>query len=247
MKPSRRKTENNKPSKSAAFKGRTFLGFVLDRSGSMINQRDAAINGFNEYLQEQQRLTDDTTLTLVLFSSHVDVLHVNTPLADVPPLTSTDYLPYGNTALFDAVGETVELIGKMMGPDDRAIITTFTDGEENSSRELRTPEEVKKLITDHEATGRWTFAYMGSGKNWTEQAARMGYRVQNTAHFDQTNVRGSVRMSSQATYGLRSTNNAQSVAFYSGGPVTPFEDSDLHKALKASIKSHPEAKSKAGD
>nr|MBA3651086.1 VWA domain-containing protein [Chthoniobacterales bacterium] len=43
------------------------IAFVLDRSGSMDSCRDAAIEGFNRFLKEQQQVEGLARLTLVLF------------------------------------------------------------------------------------------------------------------------------------------------------------------------------------
>ncbi len=45
----------------------TEIAFVLDRSGSMESCADAAIEGFNRFLRDQQEAKGLAKLTLVLF------------------------------------------------------------------------------------------------------------------------------------------------------------------------------------
>jgi hypothetical protein len=45
----------------------TEIAFVLDRSGSMKSCRQAAIDGFNQFLADQQNTEGLAKLTLVLF------------------------------------------------------------------------------------------------------------------------------------------------------------------------------------
>lgn len=87
------------------------IAFVLDRSGSMESCQDAAIEGFNFFLHEQQQIEDLAKLTLVLFDDEflmpIDAL----PVAEILPLNNDSYVPRDSTALLDAIGRTIEELG----------------------------------------------------------------------------------------------------------------------------------------
>ncbi len=85
---------------------------ILDRSGSMQSMRDDAIGGFNAFLEEQKKLPGAAHLTVVLFDHEYDVLHQGVDIQQVAPLNSDTYVPRGQTALLDAVGRTVDDVGR---------------------------------------------------------------------------------------------------------------------------------------
>jgi hypothetical protein len=55
------------------------------------------------------------------------------PLSKVAKLNDTTFRPSGNTALYNAVGNTVQTVST--DGYDKVITIIMTDGEENSSRE----------------------------------------------------------------------------------------------------------------
>lgn len=181
---------------------RTWLAFVLDESGSMSSLRAAAISAFNEFLAEQKKLVDDTRLTLTCFNTSVRKIYSATPLADCAELTEKTYIPNGMTALYDAINTAVADIEAQMQPGDRALVTVFTDGLENSSVEM-TREKVAELIRAHEAKGNWTFAYMGSHKDTWAAAESIGIRTKNVAQVDPNNLVGGVQAMAASTRGMR--------------------------------------------
>ena len=78
----------------------------------------------------------------------------------VAPLTGRDYTPGGGTALYDAIAEGVRLADKDKTEEERVVCVIMTDGEENSSKET-TKQQVKDIISSHEASGDWNFLYIG--------------------------------------------------------------------------------------
>ena len=82
----------------------TEIAFILDRSGSMESCADAAIEGFNRFLRDQQEAKGLAKLTLVLFDDEFLVPVRNLPVHEVIPLDGNTYVPRRTTALLDAVG-----------------------------------------------------------------------------------------------------------------------------------------------
>src|ERR1035437_7488867 len=86
--------------------------FVVDESGSMLSQQGTIISGFNEQLntmkQEEKENDVRYLVTLVKFSDTVTVLYKDKPLSEVPELTTSTYVPSGWTALYDAIGATID-------------------------------------------------------------------------------------------------------------------------------------------
>lgn len=120
------------------------IAFILDRSGSMENQLEQTIAGFNTFLDEQKKVDGECTVTLAQFDypSRLEYVYQNKPLAEVPPLTEATFWPRGSTALVDAIGHVIEDTGSYLAqksPDLRpsqVFIVILTDGEENASTEF---------------------------------------------------------------------------------------------------------------
>src|SRR5438552_15509523 len=88
------------------------IAFVLDRSGSMKSCQQAAIEGFNQFLADQQKTDGLAKLTLVLFDDECLVRISSIPLDEVVSLTDATHQPRGSTALLDATGQTIDHLGQ---------------------------------------------------------------------------------------------------------------------------------------
>lgn len=145
----------------------TEIACIVDQSGSMASIRDSTIAGFNKFLEEQQSQPGDAILTLVLFSDKCVVVHDGCPLRDAAPLTPETYVPSGSTALFDAIGSTIQRISARMEtaaePAAKVIVPILTDGEENASRAF-TRADVAALISRKRECG-WEFVYLGANQD----------------------------------------------------------------------------------
>jgi len=147
---------------------KTLIIVILDESGSMGSKRSDVIGGFNSFISDQKEIKNDVArLYLVKFNTVVNTVHSGIPLVDVPELSTANYTPGGGTALYDAIAEAVRIADKDKTAEERVVCVIMTDGEENSSRET-TKEQVKDIISGHEARGDWTFLYIGENPDrWT--------------------------------------------------------------------------------
>ena len=156
----------------------TELVFILDRSGSMAGLESDTIGGFNAMIQKQKKEEGDAYVSTVLFDTVTEVLHDRVPLAEVPPMTDSDYTVRGCTALIDAIGGAIHHIGnihKYARPEDVPAHTMFiitTDGMENASKRFSS-DEVKKMIETRKKQG-WEFLFIGANIDAVETAARFG-------------------------------------------------------------------------
>ena len=142
---------------------------ILDKSGSMFDIRQAAINGFNETLgsiqaaQKKYLESQEHYVTFVTFCGcGIQKVYDNVPVGKTHKITSEQYEPCCSTPLYDAIGFTLSKMKKVIKDDEdsTAIVTIITDGEENSSEEYNLPQ-VQALIHSLKEEG-WTFAYMGT-------------------------------------------------------------------------------------
>jgi len=162
------------------------IAFVLDRSGSMESCRVAAIEGFNSFLQEQQRAKGLAKLTLILFDHEYLVPIDALPVAEILPLDNDSYVPHGSTALLDATGRAIDELGARLAalPEkDRpvqVIVAILTDGLENSSQNY-TWQQVADAIRRQSEQYRWTFLFLGANQDAIATAAQVNITTADAA------------------------------------------------------------------
>ncbi len=171
----------------------TEIAFILDRSGSMEKIREEAISGFNQFLSDQQRLPGQALLTLVLFNEHPLSLLESSPLELAKPLSQKTYQPHGYTALLDAIGHTVDQIGKRLAstPETerpgRVIIAILTDGLENASTHYSW-EAISERISHQQEKYQWQFLFLGANQDAIATAARMKIGAANATLFEASSI-----------------------------------------------------------
>ena len=159
--------------------GLTETIFILDRSGSMGHLTEDTIGGYNAMLEQQKNDPGEAKITTVLFNDNYYMLHNCVDVNEVSPMTNLDYTAYGMTALLDAVGMTIDLVGKRLAitPEDerpeKVIFVITTDGEENSSREY-TKSKVKEMIEHQQDVYNWTFMFLGANIDAVGEAQSLG-------------------------------------------------------------------------
>ena len=167
---------------------KTELAFILDRSSSMESIRDSAIQGFNAYLRDQQSAPGQTRLSLIFFDTETEVRHQSLPIAEFVPLHRETYVPNGCTALLDAIGETIDRLGKKFAslPEterpDHVSIAILTDGEENSSQHY-TWQDIAKRIKHQTEKYSWEFLFLGASADAIATAGRMNIHSANASHY----------------------------------------------------------------
>ena len=174
---------------------RVFNLIVLDESGSMECIRQSAINSVNETLQTIRKAESDYAdqhhfVTFVTFNSHSRTHYQNVAASEVADLKADQFNPNSLTALYDALGESINALAAKVEKGDKVLVTVVTDGEENSSREY-SGAAVKALIDRYKGEG-WVFAYMGA--NHDVEAAAASLSITNHISWE-TSKEGVHRMS----------------------------------------------------
>ena len=165
---------------------------IIDKSGSMKEMLDAAINGYNEFTMDQKRVDGNALTTTVLFSSssRYNILYEDVNIVDSYLLTKENYVPDGMTALYDAIGNTINReIDKLgdLAPEDRPdkiLCVILTDGKENDSKKFN-KDQIKKLINEMRDEFKWEFIFLGADENASLTAETMGISRGNSYSFVQ--------------------------------------------------------------
>lgn len=168
---------------------KTHYIICLDRSSSMGHLRVATVQAFNDRVTAIKNLARKhrhaMTVSLITFASDVRVHIDQETLGSLQPFKVEEYRPYGSTALFDAVGKAISLIGDL-GPKDAVLIETITDGEENQSHKF-TANALMSLVKRCSLDGNYTFAFLvPSGHYKNQLAAKFGVPLDNIKEWEQT-------------------------------------------------------------
>lgn len=151
--------------------------FVLDKSGSMSGSEDSTISSFNEYLEKEKKNNYKTRITTILFSDDYSYLYKGADVSKVSPLTRDDYFVGGCTALYDAIGSSINYIDRC--DTDKVLFIIITDGYENASKEFD-KEKIRRMIKDH---SNYEFVYIGADIDSYSSGGSIGIKSANIANF----------------------------------------------------------------
>ena len=152
---------------------------IVDRSGSMHGKVSDAVGGINASIDElkKNKNDDDILFSLKIFDHHQDLLIRHKDIMDVKKLKESEFVPRGQTALYDAIYSSLTYFmeRKLKDPSsfDSCIFYVATDGLENSSQ--ITSEKLKKMV---EAAAQPIYnisiLYLGSNQDSIGEAKKMG-------------------------------------------------------------------------
>jgi len=204
MKKAIKKTSKSTTKKKTTKKAKdqtTEIVCVLDRSTSIRTSglTEKTIEGFNAFLKEQKETPGKAKLTLCLFdggsgfgaepNKSYEIIHDRVDLSEVEELNDKTFVPRGMTAMYDAIGSTIDTMQKQLKKDkkksDKVIFLIMTDGEENASREYN-QETVFKLIEERKKKDKWAFLFIGANIDTMKAGGGMGIAKGNTMAYSNT-------------------------------------------------------------
>lgn len=169
----------------------TEIVFILDRSGSMMGLTYDTIGGFNSFIEKQKAEPGEAVLTTILFDDQYEVLHNGINLKEVQPMTKDQYWARGTTAMYDAIGKTINDVGARLSatPEEerpsKVIFVITTDGMENASREY-SQAKIKEMIQHQTDKYSWDFIFLGANIDSVKQAANIGISADFAADYQPT-------------------------------------------------------------
>ena len=211
---------------------------IIDESGSMDEVWGKTITGFNEFVQTHQKLPGEAKLTLVKFNTEYNIVHNGLNVKDVPLLNNKTYVPNGMTALLDAVGKTIDEVGKRLSntaEDERpekVIVLIITDGYENSSKEY-TGKQVAEKIKKQTDVYSWEFVYMGADQDAIAVGGSMN--MTNTVNFNKLNIGHAMKGATYHSSNSRTKSANTSMANYA------LSDEELTRGIDELINKVPNA------
>lgn len=158
---------------------------IIDCSASMRGSKiNSAVKGINKgILNLKEDKIANYTYTLCDFSDSRDInfKYVQYPLDKVNKI---NFSSRGMTALYDAIGITLEKVIQLKESDEKVLVNIYTDGDENCSKHY-TSILIKDLIDELKSEGV-TVTFIGT-KMDTEYAIKtLGIERTNTSSYDGT-------------------------------------------------------------
>ncbi len=155
--------------------------FLIDRSGSMYGSEEDTIGGFNSYLQRERKKGLNTKVTTVLFDDQYEMLYKRKDINDVSDLTDKEYWVRGMTALYDAIGKTINQLSHEI--NNKVLFVIMTDGMENDSHEY-SKEQITNLINNH----NWEFIFIGADIDSYAEARNIGIKKSRVANYEKSEM-----------------------------------------------------------
>jgi hypothetical protein len=102
-----------------------------------------------------------------------------------------NYRPGGLTALLDGIGKSIEAIRRKYDQEIRedlasVVIVILTDGGENASK-FYTRNLIAETIKELDATGKWTFSFLGADLDAVSASDNLNIRKENIISFSKGN------------------------------------------------------------
>ncbi len=171
------------------MKTRIFNLIIIDESGSMQSIKKAAIDSVNETIQtirsaQKKHEAQEHYVSLVTFNDNVKTVYECVPADEIKELTAETYQPDCCTALYDAMGISLNALHKKVAEDDKVLVTVVTDGYENASKEY-SGKAIKALVDELKGEG-WVFAYIGANQDVEAVAATIS--ITNVMNFETTSI-----------------------------------------------------------
>jgi len=146
---------------------------ILDASGSMSSIKGDMLGSLNTFIGQQQTLAhkekEPAFFTLVQFNDEIKYVRFEQAILDATRVGDGDYITDGFTALYDAIGQTLE---KFDGCPKGALVI-ITDGRDNSSKRFN-QATVKAAISKVKEKPDWSVTYMSQNVEGSEQGAAIG-------------------------------------------------------------------------
>lgn len=171
----------------------TSINVIIDASGSMSHLTHDTIGNFNTFLKEQKEYPGEAVFTLCTFNTDYRLPHDFVKIAGVPNLDVKSYVPQGGTALLDAMGTTIDSVGRKLAqlPEDerpsKVIFLIITDGHENSSHRY-SAAQIKSMVEHQKDVYSWEFVFMGANIDAIGTGTSLGISAHNSLNYSADSV-----------------------------------------------------------
>jgi len=190
---------------------------IIDRSTSILTAGlvESTIEGYNAFIMEQRKAPGKAKVTTCLFDGDPNggadtyqILHSGTDVQQAPFLDGNNYKPKGWTAMYDAIGITLQNVRERFskeGKPDKVIVLIMTDGQNNVNIDFN-KEKVLETIKELREKEKWGFVFIGANIDAFQEGGSIGVSKGSTLAY--SNTRGGVKTAykkmSSSVYSMRS-------------------------------------------
>lgn len=198
-------------------KGYTDIILLIDRSGSMASIKDDMEGGLKVFIEEQKKLDSKCLLTYYKFDERFEPEFEG---SDIQSIESINIAPRGMTALYDAIGKSVNLtierlekLKKTQKPK-HVIFVIITDGQENCSKEFSNAH-VKLLIEKQTKDSSWNFVYLGANQDAFGNGQSMGIQGASAMTYTTSSagIKNMLNSTTRNIYSMRADVTCDTFAF----------------------------------
>lgn len=193
------------------------LSIILDRSGSMAYTWKQTLDSFSEYINALKKDDNNYRVTLTVFDDRVAQPLIDVPIKKVDASMLEDFGPRGMTALYDAIGKTLNSLNEEM-EDEKVLVVIITDGGENASKEFNR-DKIARMIREAEDKGNYTFVFLAANQDSWQTAQTFGLQHRNNVvTYDASNqgTQAMMRGLQGATMSFASSEGLTSLDFFDG-------------------------------
>uniref|UniRef100_A0A6C0DXC4 VWFA domain-containing protein n=1 Tax=viral metagenome TaxID=1070528 RepID=A0A6C0DXC4_9ZZZZ len=165
---------------------------IIDRSGSMSGKEADTVGGINstlDIIRQDLKPGERVNVSIKLFDHEEHMLIRSLNIEDVRPLELRQFVPRGQTALYDAIGSSLTYFmeKKLHDPSSytKCLIYVATDGCENCSKKFNALT-LKKLITSAQESYNIEIMYLGANQDAILEASKIGIEEGHAINFSET-------------------------------------------------------------
>lgn len=140
--------------------------FVIGKSEGM--NQSAVIEGFNKLVEEQKKGKDESIFTLVFFNDDIKVSLDGASFKRLRKYNDKTYVPKGRSALFDAIGYTMDMVGARLSEtadyDMPNQVCMIIIGESDNASTVYEYSRVDDMIKTQKYIYKWDFVFYSDGK-----------------------------------------------------------------------------------
>jgi hypothetical protein len=197
---------------------KSVYSLLIDRSGSMADLRDEIFQSINARIDSIQKLAaetdNDVLVEIVTFNHSIKLVLPLTEAKKLNHLNESDYQIDGTTALYDALGSTIERMNLLFGKEIEAktcnaTVVVYTDGYENASRNFF-KGLIKAMLLIANKTENVQVALVGCDEETLFMAHELNFKMQNVVRTSKSDMAKS--MSSLDTF-FEKRNNGERTNF----------------------------------
>ena len=176
---------------------KTFYHLILDRSGSMSDCWTQTMSGLQDQFRKVRDLQiqhpeQEFYISLCIFDNVIEFPVPVSPAAGNYQHLFQSVQPRANTALFDAIGESIRHLelhagGLLERKEASVVVVVLTDGQENASHRY-SAEMIRREMDRLQATDLWSFSFLGADFDITATATAFNAGAHSSMNFSKANM-----------------------------------------------------------